>query len=340
MNSPLLTVVLPVYNERENLPSLLREIDSALTSAAIPYEIIAIDDGSTDGSTQWLAEVATARDDLTFIEFRRNFGQSAAFDAGFRHAAGRYVVTLDADVQQDPAYIPCLLDKIRSEKLDLVTGERAKRQDNVMLRKLPSKLANWLIRRATGTRIRDLGCSLKMFDRDAIEQLHLYGEMHRFLAVIIENNGGRTAQVSVNHRCREHGRSKYGLMRTFKVLLDLTTVWFLHGFATKPIYVFGGAAMGLLAGATVCDGFVAYRRLIDGVYVYLQPLFIISMVMALAALQLGMMGLLAEMLIRTYFESRGRSPYEIRRTISRPTRVSCSVDSPPRPPIVPVFRVV
>jgi len=317
MNRPLLSVILPVCNERQNIPPLIDEIDAALSAAGISYEIVAIDDGSTDGSAEWLADAAAERADLTLVEFRRNFGQSAAFDAGFRHARGRYIASLDADGQNDPADIPRMLEKLRSENLEFVSGERAKRKDGFVLRKLPSKIANWMIRRITGTKIRDLGCSLKLYDRAIVEHLHLYGEMHRFLAVLIETGGGRTGQLPVNHRARVHGQSKYGLTRTFKVLLDLATVWFLRGFATKPIYIFGGSALALFSGAVLCDLFVAYRRLVDGVYVHLQPLFIISMVMALAALQLGLLGLLAEVAVRTYFESRGRPPYDIRRVCGR-----------------------
>ena len=312
MNQPLVSIVIPVCNEHESLRPLVAEIDAAMTKAAIGFEIVAIDDGSTDGSDEVLAALAAERGDITVIRFRRNFGQSAAFDAGFRNARGRYIATIDADGQNDPADIPRMLEKLQSEKLEFVSGIRSQRDDGFVMRKLPSWIANRLIRRITGTKIRDLGCSLKLYDRAVVEHLHLYGEMHRFLSVIIEGNGGRTGQMSVNHRPRTCGQSKYGLARTFKVLLDLATVWFLRGFSTKPIYVFGGAAIGLLAGAMACCAFVLYRRLFDGIYVHRQPLFIVGMVMSLAALQLAMMGLLAEVMIRTYFESRGRPPYDIR----------------------------
>jgi glycosyltransferase involved in cell wall biosynthesis len=248
------------------------------------------------------------------ICLRRNYGQAAALDAGFRAARGEIVVTLDADGQNDPADIPKLLDKLQREDLDMVSGRRAKRKDALLPRMIPSRIANFIIRRVTATRNRDLGCALKVYRRHVIKELHLYGEMHRFIAVLVEGMGARTAQIDVNHRARTCGESKYGIARTFKVLLDLITVWFMRGFQTKPIYVFGGMGLVLMAGASGLSAFVLYQKFFDGVWVHRNPVFILSMVMAIMAVQFLGMGLIAEMTVRTYFESQDKSPYLISTT--------------------------
>ena len=310
-----ISVILPVYNERENLAALLNEIAAALDPLDRSYEVIAIDDGSTDGSDQLLRELVAQNPNLRVLLFRHNYGQSAAFDAGFRHAGGNVVVTMDADGQNDPADIPRMIALLEEQGYDFVAGNRAQRRDGFVMRTFPSRIANFIIRRVTGTRLRDLGCSLKVYRGELTRELRLYGEMHRFIGVLVEGLGARTGELAVNHRPRAAGRSKYGITRTFKVLLDLLTVWFMRGYQTKPIYVFGGIGilLGMISAAMSCV--VAYQRLFNHVYVHLQPLFIVSMIFAVMAVQFLGMGLLAEIMVRTYFESQRKPTYLIGQTI-------------------------
>jgi len=309
---PDLSLVVPLYNEVDNLQPLLAEIDQTLGPSNYSYEVLFVDDGSTDGSTKKLAELAAGNARVKVICFRRNYGQSAAFDAGFQAATGRIVVTLDADRQNDPADIPRMVRYMQENHLDFVSGCRARREDAAVSRKLPSRIANFIIRRVTKTEIRDLGCSLKVYKQEIAREVRLYGEMHRFLAVLIEGTGAKVGQMDVNHRARVAGVSKYGLARTFKVLLDLVTVWFMEGFQTNPIYFFGGMSMLLMAGAMLTSAYVAYERIFEGIFVHKQPMFLLSMVMAIVSVQFLAMGLIAEIMIRTYFESRRRPVYSVR----------------------------
>ena len=308
-----LSVILPIHNELENLEPLLDEIDATLAAGG-GYEIVAVDDGSTDGSAELLERLSAKHAALKVVLLRRNFGQTAAFSAGFKFATGDVLVTMDSDRQNDPKDIPALLKEIENGA-DYVTGWRRDRKDRYLLRKFPSMIANGLIRRVTGTRFKDLGCSLKAYRREIVEELSLYGEMHRFIGPIVEGMGARVAEIPVNHRPRVAGQSKYGLMRTFKVLLDLLTVWFMNSFQTKPIYVFGGAAGGLLAASAALVAYVGYQKLALAVWVHKNPLFLIAIVFALMGVQLLGMGLLAELQIRTYFESRERKAYSVRKSI-------------------------
>lgn len=314
MNALDLSIVIPVCDERENLPPLIDEIERTLDAFGRTYEVIAVDDGSTDGSADLLREMCATHSRLRLICFRRNHGQAAAFDAGFRHASGDVIVTLDADGQNDPADIPRLLNCLDSQQLDFVSGRRAERCDGALLRRAPSKVANWLIRAVTRTSVSDLGCSLKVYRAEVLRDVRLYGEMHRFLAVLIEGNGARVGQLDVNHRPRTRGASKYGLGRTFKVLLDLLNVWFMRGFHTSPIYVFGGASILQLFTAGILAAYVLYDKFAHGVFVHRNPLFILSMVMSLMAVQFLGMGLMAEVMVRTYFESRDKPAYNIAST--------------------------
>jgi glycosyltransferase involved in cell wall biosynthesis len=311
-----LSVVLPIRDERENVGPLFDEIEAALRPTGKSFEIIAVDDGSRDGTTALLRQLAATRPHLKVLIFRRNHGQSAAFDAGFRHASGQVVVTLDADGQNDPADIPKLLTKLdetneRGERFDVVSGWRQRRQDGLAMRRVPSWLANALIRWITGTRVHDLGCSLRVYRRAVTDELRLYGEMHRFIAVLAEDLGAGVAEVVVNHRARASGRSKYGLGRTLRVLLDLCTVWFLKRYQTKPIYVFGGiGAVMAFAGVVLC-AIVLVEKFQLGVWVHRNPLFSIAVMCFLMAMQFIGAGLLAEMIVRTYFESQGKPSYSI-----------------------------
>ena len=306
-----LSIILPIRNERENLAPLLEEIERALDVSGHVYEVIAVDDGSTDGSGVRLRELSSERDYLRVITFRQNYGQSAAFDAGFRAAAGRIVVTMDADGQNDPADLPRMIERIERDECDFVIGYRADRKDGLLLRKIPSRLANFLIRRVTRTRLRDLGCSLKVYRREITDELRLYGEMHRFIGVLVESLGARTVEMPVNHRARRRGRSNYGITRTFKVLLDLITVWFMRGYQTKPIYVFGGGGLALGFAGALLSLVVLYQKFVGGVWVHRNPLFIISMIFSVMAVQFLVLGLLAEIMVRTYFESQHKTSYLI-----------------------------
>jgi len=306
-----LSIVLPIFNERENLAELLGEVHAVLREDGCCYEIIAVDDGSTDGSKAVLADAVRTDSNLKVIYLRRNYGQAAAFDAGFRASSGKLVITMDADRQNDPRDIPHMIRMLNEEKLDFLSGRRTLRRDRFLFRKLPSQIANWLIRAATHTPIHDLGCSLKLYRREIVDNLRLYGEMHRFIPILVEGMGAKIGEIDVAHRPRVAGKSKYGLSRTFKVLLDLTTVWFMRGFETKPIYLFGGISFLMMAIAFALSGLVLWQKIMDGVFVHRNPLFMLSMVTAIMSVQFMALGLLAEVLIRTYYESQHKAAYLI-----------------------------
>ncbi len=307
---PKVSVVVPVYNERENIPPLLKEIEEALSPLGCGFEVVMVDDGSRDGSAQLLEQLCREKPYLRVVRFRSNFGQTAAFDAGFRNVSGEIVVTMDADLQNDPQDIPILLAKME-EGYDFVTGWRRRRRDAFLLRTLPSLIANQIIRMVTRTRLHDLGCSLRAYRREITEDLRLYGEMHRFIPVLVEIEGARIAEVEVRHRPRRHGLSKYNLGRIFKVLLDLVTVWFLKGYRTKPIYVFGGVGAGCLLTSTLLGAVVLWSKLSAGFKIHRNPLFLVSIFLALVGIQFIILGLLAELVIRVYFESREQPPYAV-----------------------------
>lgn len=313
-----ISVVLPIYNEHENLIPLLDEIDGVLSSTGKEYEVIAVDDGSRDGSVQVLRQAALDRKFLKVIFFRRNFGQAAAFDAGFRAASGDVVITMDADRQNDPADIPAMMAKL-DDGFDVVTGWRKNRQDGFFLRTFPSRIANFIIRKLTGTKIHDLGCSLKVYRRHVTDELRLYGEMHRFISVLADGLGAQVGEVVVHHRPRVAGTSKYGLVRTVKVLLDLTTVWFMRRYQTKPIYVFGGLGALMLFAAAALSGIVLYEKIADGTWVHRNPLFLIAITCVLMGMQSIGTGILAELIVRTYFESQGKTAYTIASRVGFPT---------------------
>lgn len=307
-----LSIILPVHNEEKNLAPLLQEISEALPNTN-DYEIIAIDDGSTDDSWRVLKMLQGKYSHLRLISFRRNFGQSAAFDAGFRTAKGEFVVTMDSDRQNDPRDIPRMM-QILEQGYDFVSGWRKKRDDNVIFRKIPSKIANWIIRKVTGTKLHDMGCSLKAFRREIIRELKLYGETHRFLAVYAEETGARTTEFIVNHRPRVEGTSKYGLNRTFKVILDLISVRFFQSFHTKPIYLFGGVGVALCAVGTLLMGYVAYEKLFLSIWVHKNPLFLLSFFSYIMGAQSFGLGLITEFIMRTYYESQNKRAYLIAET--------------------------
>jgi glycosyltransferase involved in cell wall biosynthesis len=306
-----LSVVVPIYNERENIEPLVEELEAALDPIGKPYEIIAVDDGSRDGSTQLLKKLVDAHPNLRAVFLRRNSGQTAAFDAGFRQASGDIIVTMDADRQNDPHDIPGMLEKLEKEELDMVTGWRKQRQDGFFLRKLPSRAANAIIRWITGTPVHDLGCSLRVYKKQLVDEMNLYGEMHRFISVIADGMGAQIGEVVVNHRPRVAGKSKYGTIRIVKVLLDLSTVWFMRRYHAKPIYVFGGAGVFMLLLGAASAGWVLWEKYEEGAWVHRNPLFLISILCTLVGVQFFGIGILAEIIVRIYFEQQGKRPYSI-----------------------------
>ncbi|NJL02410.1 MAG: glycosyltransferase family 2 protein [Spirulinaceae cyanobacterium RM2_2_10] len=316
-NYPLdLSVVVPIYNEVESLPRLVTAIATALQDTGLSYELICVDDGSHDGSTELLKQLANERPELRAAILRRNYGQTPAMAAGFDQARGRAIVTLDGDLQNDPADIPMLLDKL-NEGYDLVSGWRKNRQDNAIIRLLPSKIANWLIRQITGVRVRDYGCSLKAYRAELVADMNLYGELHRFLPALAFIEGARITELPVRHHARQFGSSKYGIGRTFRVVMDLLTIFFMKKFLTRPMHVFGLLGMLSLAMGVMISCYLSYIKLILGANIGDRPLLILAVVLILAGVQLFSFGLLAELLIRTYHESQGRPIYRVREIVGR-----------------------
>lgn len=308
--SPRISVLVPFFNEAENVDAFFRQLERALAPFAGTYEVIAVDDGSTDGTREMLVAAAEKKTFLRVIGFRTNVGQTAAFDAGFRHARGEVIVTIDSDLQNDPDDIPKLLSKL-DEGFDFVAGWRRRRRDPFLSRTLPSRVANSLIRWVAGTKTHDLGCSLKAYRREVTRELRLYGEMHRFIGVLLEGMGARVTEVEVSHHPRRAGRSKYGIMRTFKVMLDLLTVRFLQGYRTRPSHLFGGIGMALIGVAALVTLVVAYEKLGLGIWVHRNPKFVIAAMLSIIGVQFLVLGLLAELVIRTYFEASHQLPYSI-----------------------------
>lgn len=310
---PEVSVVLPVYNEVESLPQLLEAIAGTLRDRHT-YEIICVDDGSSDGSGDLLRQLASDRADLTAVLFRRNYGQTPAMAAGFDRARGRVVVSLDADLQNDPADIPVLLEKL-AEGYDMVSGWRKQRQDAALTRLLPSRIANWLIGRVTGVQLHDYGCSLKAYRSELLADMNLYGELHRFLPALASIEGARIAEIPVRHHARQFGQSKYGLGRTFRVLMDLLTVWFMKTFLTRPMHVFGSLGMLSLALGFLAGAYLTVLKFGFGQSIGDRPLLILVAVLLVSGVQLFCFGLLGELLMRTYHESQGRPIYRIREIV-------------------------
>ena len=316
--SPTLSIVIPLYNEEENVPILAEEIRRALDPQGIRYEVIAVDDGSTDRSWARLQAVRAADPRWILVALRRNFGQTAALSAGFDHARGQVIVPLDGDLQNDPADIPTLLEL--AKEYDIVSGWRKNRQDPFLNRRLPSMLANWLISKVTGVRLHDYGCTLKAYRREIVEHLRLYGEMHRFIPAIASWMGITFIEVETHHRPRRFGRSKYGMARTMRVILDLITVKFLLSFATKPIQVFGMLGMAAAAAGGVIGAYLTALKLVWGAQIGGRPLLFLGILLIVVGVQLIVMGLLGEMLVRIYHESQRKPIYMVRRVDGRPER--------------------
>jgi glycosyltransferase involved in cell wall biosynthesis len=311
---PMISVVVPIYNELESIPHLLTALSTQLQAAQLSYEILCVDDGSSDGSDRLLKQQALERDDLRVVLLRRNYGQTAAMAAGFSYAAGRVIVTIDGDLQNDPSDIPMLM-QLLDEGYDLVSGWRKNRQDKSLTRVIPSKIANWLIGWVTGVKLHDYGCSLKAYRSELVADMNLYGELHRFLPALAFIEGAKITEVPVKHHARQFGQSKYGLDRTFRVVMDLLTISFMRTFLTRPMHVFGLFGLIFLAVGMVISGHLAYVRLILGEDIGQRPLLILAVVLLLAGLNLFCVGILAEIAMRTYHESQGRPIYRVRETI-------------------------
>jgi glycosyltransferase involved in cell wall biosynthesis len=308
----LLSVVIPVKDERANVRPLVDRLRAALGDGP-PWEAVFVDDGSTDGTHLELAHAAAEDPRVRVVRLRRNFGQSAALQAGFDHAAGGVVVTMDGDLQNDPADIPAMLARL-DEGYDVVLGERRHRRDKLLLRKLPSRAANWLIRKVTRVPFRDFGCTLRVMRREVVDGMALYGEMHRFITAFAVQQGARVAQVPVRHHPRTAGASKYNLTRTVRVLLDLATVKFLASYQTRPMHLFGTLGLGLMALGLV--GLVAAlaMKFTTGPGMTANPLFLFGAMLELMGVQFVSLGLMGEVLARIYFESQGKAPYVVRET--------------------------
>ena len=314
MSAPLdLSVVVPLYNEEESLPHLVEQLLAALRPSGERFELVLVNDGSSDRTAEVLERLSRDIPELVGVVLRKNYGQTAAMAAGFDVAQGEVIVSLDGDLQNDPADIPMLLAKLR-EGYDLVSGWRHQRQDAALQRKLPSKIANRLIGRVTGVRLHDYGCSLKAYSRDVLSDMRLYGELHRFLPALAFIEGARITEVKVNHRARQFGTSKYGIDRTFRVLMDLLTVWFMKRFLTRPMYIFGFGGLIAILLSLVASSYLLAVKLMGG-DIGNRPLLSLAMVLGLAGIQLFCFGLLGELQIRTYHESQDRPIYRIRETL-------------------------
>ena len=313
MNSNVaLSIVVPIYNEEESLPFLVNQLLEVLQPMEETFELVLVNDGSSDNSAEVIRKLSFDIPELVGVLLRKNYGQTAAMAAGFDISSGEIVVTLDGDLQNDPADIPLLVNKIR-DGFDLVSGWRYRRQDAAISRKLPSKIANRLIGKVTGVRLNDYGCSLKAYRKEVLTDMRLYGELHRFLPVLANIEGARITEVKVNHRARQFGSSKYGIDRTFRVLMDLLTVWFMNRFLTRPMYVFGFGGILAIIGSFITSFYLLIIKLL-GEDIGNRPLLIFALLLAVTGVQLFGFGLLGELQIRTYHESQNRPIYRIRDT--------------------------
>lgn len=309
------SVVVPVFNELENTPLMYEELTDVLQSCGRDYELIFVDDGSVDGTRNRLHQLAAQDSRVKLVLFRRNYGQSAAMLAGLQHASLEYVVTIDGDLQNDPRDIPAMLDRL-DDGYDLVHGWRKDRQDKLVSRKIPSKIANWLISKTTGFPINDLGCTLKAIRRDIASQIELYGEMHRFIPILAHQLGAKSIEVVTNHRARQFGQTKYGINRTFRVILDLMTVTFMLKYLASPMKLFG--KLGLWVNGIGIGSMFAtvLMRLVSGVDMTGNPLLLLGALSIILGVQFFSLGLLGEMCVRIYYADEKNNPYQIRETVN------------------------
>ena len=310
-----LSIVVPIYNEEENVRALHESVVAGLSGSGLDYELILVDDGSTDGSYALLKEIAGMDKRVKVIRFRRNFGQTAAMAAGFDAAGGKVIVPMDGDLQNDPSDIPRLMEKIH-EGYDVVSGWRKERRDAFINRKLPSIIANSLISRMTGVRLHDYGCTLKAYRREVLEGVNLYGEMHRFVPALASQVGAKVAEIPVKHHERLHGRSKYGISRTMRVILDLITVKFLLGYSTKPIQLFGKWGVYTLFASILSGAATLYMKIFEGMSMNRNPLLILTAFLLFTGVQFIVLGLLGELNARTYYEAQGKPIYVVKEKLN------------------------
>ncbi len=321
-----LSVVIPIKNEAQGLEELHREITATLEPWGRSYEVIVVDDGSTDGSFEVLTRIQAADPRWRIIRFRRNFGQTAAFSAGFAHARGRLIATSDGDLQNDPKDIPAMVRKLEDGSLDIVCGWRRDRKDAFVSRLVPSMIANRLISWATGVRLHDYGCSLKIFRAEVVKPLKLYGEMHRFIPAIASEQGVSIAEVVVNHRPRRHGTSKYGISRTIRVILDLLTVKFLLSYSTRPVQIFGLVGLAMAVPGAIILAYLAFIKMFEEQAIGNRPLLLLGILLVFTGVQLLTLGLLAELQARTYHESQDKPTYVIREIREAPARAAVAAE--------------
>ena len=315
MPYPAISIVVPLFNEEQNVRLLHEAVNSAMKKAHIVYELICINDGSSDGTGKLLAELAAEDNMVKVINFRRNYGQTAAMMAGIDHASYDVVVPMDGDLQNDPADIPMLLDKLE-KGFSVVSGWRKNRKDAALKRNLPSRVANWLISKVSGVSLHDYGCTLKAYRKDVLEGVNLYGEMHRFVPIFASQQGGTIAEVVVHHNARQFGESKYGMGRVLKVVLDLMVVKFLTDFHSKPIYVFGGFGLFCIGLSMLSGIYALYLRLFEATAFISTPLPLLVVMTFVVGILSIFLGLLAELLIRIYFEAQGKRAYYIRNVVN------------------------
>ncbi len=315
---PRISLVVPCFNEEQSVDELVSEALGVVDAHQLDAELVVVDDGSTDGTWERLCVHAERDPRVKLVRFRRNFGQTAALVAGMDHAKGKIIIPLDADLQNDPAAVPELIAKI-DEGYDVVSGWRKNRQDRVLDRKIPSMVANWLISKVSGVALHDYGCTLKAYRREVLQPVQLYGEMHRFIPIYASWSGARVAEVVVHHRPRKYGTSKYGIMRTFKVLLDLLVVKFLGSYGTKPIYFFGGLGFLLMGSGVLAAVVTLLAKVAFGAWVHRNPLLLVAVFLFLTGVQSLFLGLLAEIGIRTYHESQSRPIYMVRERKNLPS---------------------
>ncbi|MCH7517557.1 MAG: glycosyltransferase family 2 protein [Candidatus Dadabacteria bacterium] len=317
-NNIELSIVIPVFNETENIKPLIIKLNEVLDKTGKNCEIIMIDDGSTDNSFEVMRELCESYKNLRIIRFRRNFGQTSAFSAGFDLARGGIVVTMDADLQNDPADIPKLLREL-DKGYDIVSGWRKKRFDNFLTRQLPSRIANYIISKLTGVTLHDYGCSLKAYRSEVIKNIKLYGEMHRFIPAVASWMGVQVSEIEVNHAPRVSGKSSYGLMRTVRVILDLITVKFLLGYSTKPIQIFGLFGVISLFLGFILAAYLSATKIFLGHPISDRPMLLMAVLLIIFGVQLCSMGLIGEMVVRSYYESNEKPTYMIKEIIETKT---------------------
>jgi len=305
-----LSVVVSVYNEEDNVIPLCEKEYAALEG--IDYELILVDDGSTDKTIENIKSVANDRTKL--LIFNKNYGQSTAMQAGIDAAQGEFIVTMDGDLQNDPADIPHMMAKLEESGMDVVAGVRANRKDGFVLRKFPSKIANWIIRNTTDVRLSDYGCSLRIYRADIAKNLGLYGELHRFIPVLAKLQGAKMTEVDVNHHARIHGESKYGINRTFKVMADLLLMIFFQKYFRRPMHLFGGVGIITLGLGFLIDLYLVIYKFVTGADIWGRPLLLLGSIMILAGLQFITVGIIAELMMRTYFESQNKTVYRLKET--------------------------